>query len=50
MKQGKVPTRAQKQWLSDKGLNSADWFVVIWSPSQKVIQNRSTREVKTYSN
>ena len=46
MKHGVKPTRAQKQVISDKGLNPKNWFVVKDTSSEMQLMHRNTDTIR----
>ncbi len=49
MKQGKNPTVAQRRRIEQEGLDSGEWRVVKWTPTEGLLQHHLTKELKTIS-
>lgn len=47
MKNGKRPTRAQKQLMNNSHLNYNNWLVVKDTSTEMVIQHRATGRTRT---
>ena len=46
MKHGKKPTRAQKKFLTARGLRWENWFVCMDTPTEMLLEHRHTSTIR----